>query len=87
MERSRQDWFRHVQGKFRPSGPRTDRSIENPPGVRSLALLERLKTPAGFPAQTACAPIIHLYGGPGLSEMRFFRHLNAPLEKSFTVVY
>lgn len=32
-------------------------------------------------------PLILLYGGPGLSEMRFFRHFNAPLEKSFTVVY
>lgn len=32
-------------------------------------------------------PLILLYGGPGLSEMRLFRHFNAPLEKSFTVVY
>jgi pimeloyl-ACP methyl ester carboxylesterase len=32
-------------------------------------------------------PLILLHGGPGLSEMRFFRHFNAPLEKSFTVVY
>jgi len=32
-------------------------------------------------------PLILLYGGPGFSEMRFFRHFNAPLEKSFTVVY
>ncbi len=32
-------------------------------------------------------PLVLLYGGPGLSEMRFFRHFNAPLEKSFTVVY
>ena len=31
-------------------------------------------------------PLILLHGGPGLSEMRFFRHFNAPLEKSFTVV-
>ena len=34
----------------------------------------------------ANSPLILLYGGPGLSEMRFFRHFNAPLEKSFTVV-
>jgi pimeloyl-ACP methyl ester carboxylesterase len=32
-------------------------------------------------------PLILLHGGPGFSEMRFFRHFNAPLEKSFTVVY
>jgi pimeloyl-ACP methyl ester carboxylesterase len=32
-------------------------------------------------------PLILLYGGPGLSETRLFRHFNAPLEKAFTVVY
>src|ERR1700745_671665 len=32
-------------------------------------------------------PLILLHGGPGFSEMRFFRHFNASLEKSFTVVY
>lgn len=32
-------------------------------------------------------PLILLHGGPGHSEMRPFRHFNAPLEKSFTVVY
>lgn len=32
-------------------------------------------------------PLILLHGGPGLSEMRFFRHFNAPLERRFTVVY
>ena len=32
-------------------------------------------------------PLILLHGGPGLSETRFFRRFNAPLEKSFTVVY
>jgi pimeloyl-ACP methyl ester carboxylesterase len=32
-------------------------------------------------------PLIFLHGGPGLSETAFFRHFNAPLEKSFTVVY
>jgi pimeloyl-ACP methyl ester carboxylesterase len=32
-------------------------------------------------------PLIFLHGGPGFSELRFFRHCNAPLEKSFTVVY
>jgi pimeloyl-ACP methyl ester carboxylesterase len=31
--------------------------------------------------------LILLHGGPGLSETAFFRHFNAPLEKSFTVVY
>ena len=31
-------------------------------------------------------PLIHLHGGPGFTEMRLFRHFNAPLEKSFTVV-
>ena len=32
-------------------------------------------------------PLIMLHGGPGFSETAFFRHFNAPLEKSFTVVY
>jgi pimeloyl-ACP methyl ester carboxylesterase len=31
--------------------------------------------------------LILLHGGPGLSETAFFRHYNAPLEKSFSVVY
>jgi pimeloyl-ACP methyl ester carboxylesterase len=32
-------------------------------------------------------PLILLHGGPGLSETDLFRYYNAPLEKSFTVVY
>ena len=32
-------------------------------------------------------PLILLHGGPGFPETRLFRHFNAPLEKSFTVVY
>jgi len=32
-------------------------------------------------------PLILLHGGPGLSETDLFRYFNAPLEKSFTVVY
>ena len=32
-------------------------------------------------------PLILLHGGPGLSETALFRYFNAPLEKSFTVVY
>jgi pimeloyl-ACP methyl ester carboxylesterase len=31
-------------------------------------------------------PLILLHGGPGMTEMLFFRYFNAPLEKSFTVV-
>ena len=32
-------------------------------------------------------PLILLHGGPGISDTSFFRHCNAALEKSFTVVY
>jgi pimeloyl-ACP methyl ester carboxylesterase len=32
-------------------------------------------------------PLILLHGGPGLSETSLFRRFNAPLEKSFSVVY
>jgi len=32
-------------------------------------------------------PLILLHGGPGMTEMPLFRRFNAPLEKSFTVVY
>ena len=32
-------------------------------------------------------PLIILHGGPGMSEMGFFRHYNAPLERYFTVVH
>lgn len=32
-------------------------------------------------------PLILLHGGPGLSETALFRYFNAPLERSFTVVY
>jgi pimeloyl-ACP methyl ester carboxylesterase len=35
----------------------------------------------------ANSPLILLHGGPGLSETGLFRRFNAPLEKSFTVVY
>jgi pimeloyl-ACP methyl ester carboxylesterase len=31
-------------------------------------------------------PLILLHGGPGFTEMRLFRHFNAPLDKSFAVV-
>ena len=32
-------------------------------------------------------PLIVLHGGPGMSEMGFFRRFNAPLERHFTVVH
>ena len=32
-------------------------------------------------------PLILLHGGPGFSDTLLFRHYNAPIEKSFTVVY
>ena len=32
-------------------------------------------------------PLVVLHGGPGMSEMGFFRHCNAPLERHFTVVH
>jgi pimeloyl-ACP methyl ester carboxylesterase len=32
-------------------------------------------------------PLILLHGGPGFSDTPFFRRYNAPLEKSFTIVY
>jgi pimeloyl-ACP methyl ester carboxylesterase len=32
-------------------------------------------------------PLIILHGGPGLSDTPFFRRFNAPLERSFTMVY
>jgi pimeloyl-ACP methyl ester carboxylesterase len=31
--------------------------------------------------------LILLHGGPGFTETRLFRHFNAPIEQSFTVVY
>jgi membrane protease YdiL (CAAX protease family) len=31
--------------------------------------------------------LIVLHGGPGMSEMAFFRHFNAPLERHFTVIH
>jgi pimeloyl-ACP methyl ester carboxylesterase len=37
--------------------------------------------------RVANPPLVMLHGGPGLSETGLFRHCNAPLEKSFTVVY
>ena len=37
--------------------------------------------------RVANPPLLLLHGGPGWSETRFFRHFNAPLEKSFTVIY
>lgn len=37
-------------------------------------------------ASAANPPLIHLHGGPGLSEWPFFRWYNAPLEHAFTVV-
>jgi len=36
---------------------------------------------------TANPLLVFLHGGPGLPEMRLFRHFNAPLEKSFTLVH
>jgi len=38
-------------------------------------------------ASVANPPLIMLHGGPGLSETGFFRRFNAPLEKSFTLVF
>jgi hypothetical protein len=32
-------------------------------------------------------PLIVLHGGPGMSEIGFFRRYNAPLERHFTVVH
>jgi len=32
-------------------------------------------------------PLIVLHGGPGMSEMGFFRHCNAPLERHFMMVH
>jgi pimeloyl-ACP methyl ester carboxylesterase len=32
-------------------------------------------------------PLVLLHGGPGMSETRFFRLCNAPLEEHFTVIY
>jgi pimeloyl-ACP methyl ester carboxylesterase len=32
-------------------------------------------------------PLILLHGGPGFCETHFFRRFNAPLERTFTVVY
>ena len=36
---------------------------------------------------TANPLLVFLHGGPGLPEMRLFRHFNAPHEKSFTLVH
>lgn len=38
-------------------------------------------------AHVSNPPLIVLHGGPGMSEVGFFRHFNAPLERHFTVVH
>jgi pimeloyl-ACP methyl ester carboxylesterase len=41
-----------------------------------------------IPGESVANPaLVLLHGGPGLSETALFRYFNAPLEKSFTVVY
>jgi pimeloyl-ACP methyl ester carboxylesterase len=54
-------------------------------GYRTLGGLHQWVLMRGESA--ANPPLILLHGGPGLSETRFFRRFNAPLERSFTVVY
>jgi pimeloyl-ACP methyl ester carboxylesterase len=54
-------------------------------GYRGLGRLDQWVMIRG--ESIANPALILLHGGPGWSETGFFRHFNAPLEKSFTAVY
>lgn len=68
-------------------GPQGDSLAGSIAEIRYLRLggLDQWVMVRGLSVANPC--LILLHGGPGFPEMRLFRHFNAELEKSFTVVY
>jgi pimeloyl-ACP methyl ester carboxylesterase/membrane protease YdiL (CAAX protease family) len=79
-------WLRlgHTKPFRGPNGDRLPNSVAEAKYVR-LGGVDQWVMIRG--ENIANPPLIVLHGGPGMSEMGFFRHWNAPLEHYFTVVH